>query len=984
MTGFRSFSRRVWQARTTLLVTVMALAVSLTLGARALALEPVAVDLAQDIIDLSGNVEIVVDGPARFQLSTAPMRDGTVHRIEVVAEREGLTHWASFALSNTSEEAVTRLLVVPEPVFIGDDWLRPRIGGTLLVSISASQGTPPVREPGVHAVIYRLILPPGETVTYVAELSEPHLPAIELWMPQTWRDTVNRKEFFSGALTGFASALAILLSVFLVMHPAALNGATALLCWAFLAFLWSDPGGVLTIPHGDVVPAQYIPIIGEAALGVALAFFLPPFVISRRPLLVWPFAAVLGLSGSGLIAALALTDPPLAMGAARLFLLTLAAICVVFLCYGLSGRVTSAFSALPGCIALIAWIAMTRLPLADGLAASWPDMISHGGLLVTIVLCAVTAAHRTLSRPVIELGAIGNRERLSLAMRGGGDLVWEWDVVKNILQVRNADADALPGLFPRALENARWQEWLHHLNPQDSDRLRACLDAAVERRQGRIICRFRLRGVDGHYVWYALRARPLIASNDTVVRCTGTLREITAMVEADLRLMKDAVRDSATGLANAVLFSDRLAMALARTRAEAVGAPTVMNIHIDRLDRVNSDYGYAAGEAALQAASHRISGLLGQQDTPARMAGNCFAVLLLSEQKAGRIAAMADRIRLALAEPLDYGGQTITVTASVGVAIYEVPSVNSQGLLADSSLARERAVYLGGDRVEIYRPALRQSRAAPQDQPEAAARHTLPDSFELRFQPVIGLDSHQAEAFSVRPSWQHMRTAEAMEAEFSRQPETGDHARKLDRMILTRTIDQIAEWRKIQPDTGNLFAIVQPFCHPLSGDDLMTELKDIRLKSGFSSDMIRLEFSETDIAGNPELFLRLARILDEIEIGYMVGNFGSGLSSLSHLHEIQPQMLCVAMQTIHHRPERSRRPGMLRSLVDIARNIGAEIMVDGAGSDVETEWLAAAGCHYVRRRSGTGTTGTAAEALKWLRRPSTSPGLPPALQKNDA
>ena len=88
------------------------------------------------------------------------------------------------------------------------------------------------------------------------------------------------------------------------------------------------------------------------------------------------------------------------------------------------------------------------------------------------------------------------------------------------------------------------------LHPLDRDRFRAALDGVLEQRRGRLMQDFRLRTPDGHYLWFALKARPVVGSDGEVVRLVGTLTDVTEFKTAEERLLHDAVHDNLTGLPN--------------------------------------------------------------------------------------------------------------------------------------------------------------------------------------------------------------------------------------------------------------------------------------------------------------------------------------------------------------------------------------------------------------------------------------------------
>ena len=170
----------------------------------------------------------------------------------------------------------------------------------------------------------------------------------------------------------------------------------------------------------------------------------------------------------------------------------------------------------------------------------------------------------------ITSGIVSDVERRALALTGAGDMIWDWDVSADKV-FTSPETEALLGLKRGSLEGpaARWLDVLH---PLDRDRFRAALDSVLEQRRGRLTQDFRLRTPDGHYLWFALKARPVVGSDGEVVRLVGTLTDVTEFKNAEERLLHDAVHDNLTGLPNRELFLDRLE-ARARLRQGRPGDP---------------------------------------------------------------------------------------------------------------------------------------------------------------------------------------------------------------------------------------------------------------------------------------------------------------------------------------------------------------------------------------------------------------------------
>src|SRR6185369_13778783 len=209
------------------------------------------------------------------------------------------------------------------------------------------------------------------------------------------------------------------------------------------------------------------------------------------------------------------------------------------------------------------------------------------------------------------------------------------------------ECEALLGLKRGALEGPA-AHWLDVLHPSDRDRFRATLDGLLEHRRGRLVQDFRLRGPDGHYLWFTMKARPVVGSDGEVVRLVGTLTDVTEAKVSEERLLHDAVHDHLTGLPNRELFLDRLEAVLAFAKTSADIRPTVMVIDLDRFKQVNDSVGMAVGDSILLTLARRLGRLLKPHDTLARLSGDQFALILLSEREPDRINAFAETLRRAI------------------------------------------------------------------------------------------------------------------------------------------------------------------------------------------------------------------------------------------------------------------------------------------------------------------------------------------------
>ena len=189
-----------------------------------------------------------------------------------------------------------------------------------------------------------------------------------------------------------------------------------------------------------------------------------------------------------------------------------------------------------------------------------------GGLVLIVMLIGFTVMQHAFAGGITQ-GIVSDVERRALALTGAGDMIWDWDVAADKVFTSPETETAL-GLKVGTLEGSA-AKWLDVLHPLDRDRFRATLDNVLEQRRGRVAQDFRLRTADGHYLWFALRARPVVGSDGEVIRLVGTLTDVTEFKTAEERLLHDAVHDNLTGLPNRELFLDRLDAVLSFAKTDS-------------------------------------------------------------------------------------------------------------------------------------------------------------------------------------------------------------------------------------------------------------------------------------------------------------------------------------------------------------------------------------------------------------------------------
>ena len=231
-------------------------------------------------IDLTAAVELQRTETDRILVSTAPGADGIVHRIELRA-REGNTNWAVFALANSGNEQIDRLIVVPHYRLVGSGLLWPDLGLSRVVVITSS-GERPERAESPTADVFRVTLDPGAVITYVAELRTGKLSQIYLWEPDAYKDKVNSITLYYGIVIGIAGLLALFLTILFVVKGSVMFPAAAALGWAVLVYIGIDFGFWGKVFDMSAGAERVWRASGEAILAATLLVFLFAYLNLNR------------------------------------------------------------------------------------------------------------------------------------------------------------------------------------------------------------------------------------------------------------------------------------------------------------------------------------------------------------------------------------------------------------------------------------------------------------------------------------------------------------------------------------------------------------------------------------------------------------------------------------------------------------------------------------------------------------------------------
>ncbi|WP_306214208.1 putative bifunctional diguanylate cyclase/phosphodiesterase [Actinoplanes sp. RD1] len=436
-----------------------------------------------------------------------------------------------------------------------------------------------------------------------------------------------------------------------------------------------------------------------------------------------------------------------------------------------------------------------------------------------------------------------------------------------------------------------------------------------------------------------------LRDDPTVRGLVLTVRDVTERRRLENDLAHQAFHDGLTGLANRVLFRERLEHSYARAELAGQGVG-VLFVDLDDFKEVNDTLGHAVGDQLLVAVAERITLAIGKHNTAARMGGDEFAILVedgLAEEIAARVVA-------ALAVPVEVsdgvgGSNIVSGAASVGVAT-SADAKNPTELLRHADLALYLAKGAGKGDWKRYQSDLHTAmveRLALRASLLEAVEH---EQFVLQYQPIADVRTGIVVGLEALVRWQHPERGLLGPYHFIELAEESGAIVGIGERVLREALRQFASWHRENPGTPLRYISVNVSARQFRQPGFVDRVRAALADAGAEPRWLLLEITESLVLRDAEQVWADLETLRALGCRIAIDDFGTGYSSLSYLRQMPVDVLKIDKSFIDDIIASKQQRALVNAIVTLARNLDLTVIAEGIESPDQRSMLGRMGCPY--------------------------------------
>jgi len=365
----------------------------------------------------------------------------------------------------------------------------------------------------------------------------------------------------------------------------------------------------------------------------------------------------------------------------------------------------------------------------------------------------------------------------------------------------------------------------------------------------------------------------------------------------------------------------------------------VLVLGLDNFKSINDTLGHAAGDRLLRGVGKRLRSILRQEDVVARLNSDEFAIVHGGLARPEDAAQLCRRLLQAIADPYLIDGSSVTIGATVGIAMAPNDGDDAEKLLKNADMALSRAKTETRGSFSYFETGM-DARAQSRRKIEIELRDAIQrDVLQPYYQPLIDLSTGRITGFEALVRWPHPERGMIPPSEFIPVAEDTGLISALGRVMLRRACNDAANW----PDEVRVAVNMSPLQFRVG--NVLSLVMDVLKQSGLPPSRLELEITETLVLEKSGQVLATLHALRALGVRISMDDFGTGYSSLSYLRSFPFDKIKVDQSFIRDLAANREAQAIVRSIVSLGKGLGVTITAEGVETEAELRCLRAEGCH---------------------------------------
>jgi diguanylate cyclase (GGDEF)-like protein len=449
-------------------------------------------------------------------------------------------------------------------------------------------------------------------------------------------------------------------------------------------------------------------------------------------------------------------------------------------------------------------------------------------------------------------------------------------------------------------------------------------------------------GARGYVLKSDLSPRVLVIS---LAAAVGMHRATLQLDESRERERHLVTHDQLTGLANRVLFKDRLSQAVAAAR-RGHHKLAVLFVNLDGFRAVNDEFGHDYGDGLLKGIACEIAACIRECDTAARFSSDEFAIIVTHLRDEFGAAKVSEKILESVRRPGLFRSHSSRMTASIGVATFPGDRVEGDDVLQKAGLAMEHVKKAGGDRVEFYTREMNTAFMKRRSL-EAQLRVALEEEqFELYYQPQMDVRTARITGGEGLLRWRHPESGIVSPAEFLPLAEETGLIVPIGEWVLREACRQSAAWRRMGHSGLRVSVNVasQQFHQPGFAATVRGAVDEAAIHPGG----LDLEITESSLLEDLDTTMTTIQALKDLGVHFSIDDFGTGYSCLAYLKRLPVDVLKIDQSFVQAIASSPTDATITSTIVKLAQGLGLTTVAEGVEMPEQLLLLASYGCNRMQ------------------------------------